>query len=393
MLPPNGPFCRASSSLATAAILLSVCTTGGLAQQAGLVAAYSFNEGSGSTVSDASGAGNNGSTSQTSWTGNGKYGGALVFNGSGSLVTVNDSPSLQLTSGVTLEAWVKPTQVSDKWRDVVYKGPDSIYLEATSPSGSRPAAGVRVGSSGDYVETYGAAPLPTNTWSHLALSYDGSTLKLYVNGNEIDSQSAGGNLFSSNGNPLEIGGDAAYGAYFAGTIDEVRVYNRALTQQQIQADMTLPISQPGTADGPCDLTQDGTVDEQDVAAAVDMALGLRPCTTDIGDGGVCDVVVVQRVVNAVLEGQCGGGVEPIPHSVRLSWLSSSSPDVVGHNAYRSSSVSGPFTKVNQGLISGLTFTDSTVESGQTYYYGVTAVNGDNLESSMSNVSPAVIPFP
>src|SRR5918911_749349 len=60
----------------------------------GLVAAYSFDEGAGSAVGDASGTGNNGSVSNTSWTSAGKYGGALSFNGSSSLVSVPDSPSL-----------------------------------------------------------------------------------------------------------------------------------------------------------------------------------------------------------------------------------------------------------------------------------------------------------
>ena len=96
------------------------------------MAAYSFNEGTGTTVADASGNGNNGTIANATWTTAGKYGNALVFNGTHALVTINDSASLHLTTGMTLEAWVNPSTVSSAWRDVVYKGNDNYYLEATS---------------------------------------------------------------------------------------------------------------------------------------------------------------------------------------------------------------------------------------------------------------------
>src|SRR4051812_40567260 len=72
----------------------------------GLVAAYSFDEGSGTTVADASGAGNKGTVQNGTWSTAGKYGGALSFNGTSSLVSIADSASLDLSSGMTLEAWV-----------------------------------------------------------------------------------------------------------------------------------------------------------------------------------------------------------------------------------------------------------------------------------------------
>ena len=98
----------------------------------GLVAAYSFDEGSGTTVHDASGNGNNGTIGGATWTTSGKYGNALVFNGVSALVTINNSASLQLSTAMTLEAWVNPTVVSSIWQDVIYKGNDNYYLEGTS---------------------------------------------------------------------------------------------------------------------------------------------------------------------------------------------------------------------------------------------------------------------
>jgi hypothetical protein len=152
-------------------------------------------------------------------------------------VTVPDAPSLRLSTGMTLEAWVFPTTVSSVWRDVIYKANDDYYLEATSSSG-RPVAGGVFG--GTYGEAYGAANLTANTWTHLAATYDGATLRFFVNGTLVSSVPRTGPIASSGG-VLNIGGDAPFGQYFAGRIDDVRIYNRALTQPQIQTDMTTPI--------------------------------------------------------------------------------------------------------------------------------------------------------
>jgi len=227
----------------------SATTTGGSGPPAGLVAAYAFDEGTGTGVADASGSGNAGSIGTAAWTTAGKYGGALSFNGTSARVTVPDAPSLDLTGAMTLEAWVRPTSVGS-WRDVVYKGNDSYYLMGSSSLQSRPAAGGIF--SGSYGETFGPSALPLDVWTHLAATYDGQTLRLYVNGDQVASKPQVGSLAPST-HPLQIGGDAIYGQHFAGLIDEVRVYNRALTAAQIVADRDDPIgggSPPGDTQPP-----------------------------------------------------------------------------------------------------------------------------------------------
>src|SRR5437773_3247770 len=97
-------------------LLLLVCfSSGAMAQGSGLVAAYSCNEGAGTTVTDASGNGNTGTIGNATWTTAGKYGNALVFNGTNAFVTISDRASLHLTTGMTLEAWVRPSTVSGIW--------------------------------------------------------------------------------------------------------------------------------------------------------------------------------------------------------------------------------------------------------------------------------------
>ena len=81
------------------------------------------------------------------------------------------------------------------------------------------------------------------TWTHLAVTYDGATLRLYVNGAQVATRARTGNMVTPP-NPLQIGGDSIYGQFFTGLIDEVRIYNQARTATDIQTDMTTPIA-PG----------------------------------------------------------------------------------------------------------------------------------------------------
>ena len=217
----------------------------------GLVAAYAFDAGSGSTVADTSGNGNNGTITNATWSTSGKYGDALKFNGTSALVTIPNAASLQLSTGMTLEAWVNPSTVNSNWRDVVYKGNDNYYLSATSTNAGVPDAGMIAG--GSYADAFGTSKLKVNTWSFLTETYDGSTLRLYVNGTQVASTAHTGTIATST-NPLQIGGDSIYGQFFTGLIDNVRVYNVALTAAQIQTDQATPVNQSGPPTQPGTLT-------------------------------------------------------------------------------------------------------------------------------------------
>jgi hypothetical protein len=87
----------------------------------------------------------------------------------------------------------------------------------------------------------------------------------------------------------------------------------------------------------------------------------------------------------------GTGAAPAQHSADLSWSPSPST-VVGYNVYRSTTPGGPYGKVNSSLDPSTTYTDSSVQSGQTYYYVSTAVNSDGAESGYSNQLQMVIPL-
>ena len=106
---------------------------------------------------------------------------------------------------------------------------------------------------------------------------------------------------------------------------------------------------------------------------------------------MCNIAVVQRLINAALGLPCVTGPGVTAHSVNLSWTASSSPNVAGYNVYRGTASGGPYTKVNSTPVSGTTYTDTTVQPGQTYYYVVTAVDTSNAESAYSSPVQAVVP--
>ncbi len=92
------------------------------------------------------------------------------------------------------------------------------------------------------------------------------------------------------------------------------------------------------------------------------------------------------------ESLSGSGVAPTQHSVDLSWGASSSSNLQGYNVYRAGVSGGPYAAVVSAN-SGTTFVDASVQSGQTYFYVVTAVDTSGTESAYSNQVQAVIPSP
>lgn len=205
----------------------------------GLVAAYGFNQGSGSTLTDSSGLGNNGTISGASWVA-GLYGQALSFDGNNDWVTVSDSNSLDLTSGMTLEAWVRPTVLND-WTTIVMKErPGGLVYSLYASDGAASPSAAYFFDGGSDERVIGLSVLPLNVWTHLAGTYDGSMLRLYVNGTEVSSFFTSGNISVSSG-ALRIGGNSIWGEHFQGLIDEVRIYNRPLNLAEIRSDLSTPI--------------------------------------------------------------------------------------------------------------------------------------------------------
>ena len=208
--------------------------------QSGLVAAYNFDEGVGSTAADSSGLGNNGVVSGgATWVTAGRYGKAVSFVDRGNIVTVADHPSLDLTTAFTLEAWVRPSSVSNTRTVLIKEVPNDLsYALYANGIAQRPIVWARSGAAG--FSASGPARLSTDTWTHLAATYNGSTLRLYINGNSVSSRAMTGPLNTSS-MALRIGGSTIWDEWYRGLIDDVRIYNRGLSAAEIQLDMATPV--------------------------------------------------------------------------------------------------------------------------------------------------------
>ena len=115
--------------------------------------------------------------------------------------------------------------------------------------------------------------------------------------------------------------------------------------------------------------------------------------TPAATGSVTDSVkITSNAANSPASiGLSGTGLQPpISHSVTLSWVPSTST-VIGYNTYRAGVSGGAYSKLNSSPVTTAQFTDSNVQSGQTYYYVVTSVDSSNVESTYSNEVPATIP--
>jgi hypothetical protein len=212
----------------------------------GLVAAYSFDEGAGNSVGDLSGNNINGTVVGATWITNGMYGTALAFNGISSYVDLGNRTALQLTGSMTIEAWVKTTGNPADDGQIVAKSDPCGWQLKTSPDTGPHTFGVSVSRTPTAkAQRYSTTIRALNTWYHVAGVYDSAsqTLSTYVNGS-LDNGALHGTVSASqfNQNVNVSIGRRAGGYYFNGVIDEVRIYNRALSQAEIQTDMATPIN-------------------------------------------------------------------------------------------------------------------------------------------------------
>ncbi|OGS34324.1 MAG: hypothetical protein A2474_07610, partial [Elusimicrobia bacterium RIFOXYC2_FULL_34_12] len=199
----------------------------------GLVGNWRFEENAGTTASDSSGNNNSGTlTNSPQWV-TGITGNALQFNG-GNYVSIADSSSLNPVTALTMEAWFKKTE-DVSYQRVLGKSnyPNWDYAIFFGNTGSLQAC-IGIGGSLKYSTITPA--LSVGTWYHVAVTYEGTAIRLYINGELQGTTSASGNI-DNHGTTLCIGKDGGSGGNnFSGIIDEVKIYNRALTASEVLAE-------------------------------------------------------------------------------------------------------------------------------------------------------------
>ena len=219
-------FDNAGAAAASASVSITVLNSGA-APTLGLLAHYRFDEASGSTASDASGNNNHASLSNgPSWIA-GRVQGALSFDG------INDGLSLSRLAGLsngntphTIAAWIRINSLPSNraWLLLLGDQGEGAHHWLVNSSG--------ISQLGSWSGNQAQPTLPTGVWKHLALTFDGTTLKAYLDGSMIATTGASFNL---SGSPLTAASQHIGENFFHGALDELRIYNRALTASEVAA--------------------------------------------------------------------------------------------------------------------------------------------------------------
>ena len=243
---------------------------------------------------------------------------------------------------MTLEAWVRPSalgRLADGGLQGAFRWGRVRAVCAIRPVRDRWRQ-VFIGSERNAT---GTSPLPLNAWSYLATTYDGSVLRLYVNGTLASSTAVTGAMAASTG-VLRLGGNSVWGEWFAGLIDEVRVYDRALTAVEVQQDMPTAVGGPRRRRTPRRRRR---------------RRGCRRRPRRVGGA-----------LLGCLQRQCGG----FRYNVHRSQTAGFTPAVANRIAQPT----------------GTSYTDSGLAAG-TYYYRVTAEDAAGNISGASSQLTAVVP--
>jgi hypothetical protein len=311
-----------------------------------LVGCWLFNEGTGAATVDGSSNTNNGTlvgnVSDNMWVPDrfGYAGKALLFNGSSQYVQIPDANILDITGDITIAAWEKPAEV--KTQDVVKKAvngaTDGYELALSSASGSCAVSGAtppcafgrfnQVANADGYRIDSKTQYSGTDPWTFYVVTYTtaDNTIRLYWNGTLSNSRVVSGLTIATNslylgfGAELTAAGVPTVARIYHGSLDDVRIFSRALSLAEIQTLYNAP-------------------------AAVNLV----------------DFRASSR-----------------PQAIQLDWQTAQETDLLGFNLYRAEALDGPQVKINPQLIPAINpgqlqgnnykYLDATADIGRTYYY-------------------------
>ncbi len=209
-------------------------TTQATSSVLGLAGFWKLDEGSGTTIKDDSGNGNNGECiGFPSWS-TGVSGSALKFNGLDQYARIPDAPSLDITEEITVAAWIQPGKISSQ--KIMLKGDSKIAdgYELSLLSTGKVSFKINPYTSDTYKINSNTLYPIEGTWMHIAGTFKGTEMKIYINGTENKRVTFGiPATIVKNTLPLIIGGTADGTSKFQGAIDEVRVYKYSLTASEI----------------------------------------------------------------------------------------------------------------------------------------------------------------
>ncbi len=313
----------------------------------GLVAYWDFDEGSGTVLHDRSGNGNDGAVSGATWA-SGISGGGLSLDGIDDYVSVPDSSELRTFSQMTLSCWINVNEITytnGHGEMIVGKGkhtPSNIYALWVADdivAGKVCFSYTMIYSDTSSKTVSSGYAYNKNTWYHVMGTYDGSSMKLYVDGAVVN-QTGNSLGVPYNTDTMYMGkhnwGTSSTSYRIRGTIDEIKIYDRALLPSEVTTGYS--------------------------ATAPTVPLNIQVTAGD----GYC-------LLNWELPASDGGSA------------------ITGYRVYRGSSPGSEVLLLSVGNV--LRYNDTTAINGQTYYYYVTAINsaGESASSGEAIALPVAPP--
>ncbi len=250
---------------------------------------WPMEEGSGTAIIDMSGLENDGTIfGAPSWVA-GISGTALNLDGANDYVLLPDTASLDIADAITLAAWVRPEMVDTQClvKKTIDGSGDGYELSLSANGTAFGRLNETTNGNTFRVNANSAYPTDGTTWTHVAMTYDGGVMRLYVDGTEEDSL-AESTVIGTNSFDLGIGAQSDGAFKFQGALDDVRVYCRALAPGEIEA-----LANPCPLD--CGGDDDGTVGITDFLVLLAQWGGPGTCDFDGGGVGINDFLALLAV--------------------------------------------------------------------------------------------------
>ena len=200
----------------------------------GLVGRWTFDEGKGTISHDSSGRGNHGTVMGGAKWAEGRIGGALEFDGQDDFVSIPNESRFDITGSITVAAWIRVESFTKAWQSIVTKGDRAWRLHRASDTSSVGWACSDL-SRQQVGDLFGKTEVTDGQWHYVAGVLDGTKTSIFVDG-ELDASTNSSPSISVNDFSVLIGANAQVkGRLFHGLIDDVRIYDRALSVDELWA--------------------------------------------------------------------------------------------------------------------------------------------------------------
>lgn len=290
-------------------VLLVVCGPASAVDVNGLVAHWAFDEVSGTIAYDSAGENDGTFVGDPVWT-TGQVGGALEFDGDGDHVDCGTGSSLDVTDAITIAAWIKRPDFNSHGV-IAGKTNGDLVTAGYGLYSYEEGVAFNFYASGDWVRTEPRIPISADEWHYVVGGFDGTGSYVYIDGEQMASVEYFGTITTADGYPFQIGfWRLDNPEYFKGLMDDVRVYNRALSGEEIRqlyyegfSDYERAVMRVANAidqkEWALELVDAAMVEEADAHAALEELLDSK----DYGELGKSDIIKARQRIHSAIQHQ------------------------------------------------------------------------------------------